>query len=206
MSDYLPLPPLPPPSSRPTSSLPWTTAPASKLLPLLLSQSLIPHPQGAPRDQTSHIPHTVHIFPSASQCLLIKSRGFPGSPLVKSLYSHCRGHRFDPWQKTKTSQVKKQSHTHTKKKIQTPLLAWPLPSSPAPCTWLPITKLPDRCCKQNMLNSFLCLSVWNILPPPCMAVFFSSFWFEKPSLTILSAIAPSSSVILYPTTLFLFSL
>ena len=122
MSDYLPLPPLPPPSSRPTSSLPWTTAPASKLLPLLLSQSLIPHPQGAPRDQTSHIPHTVHIFPSASQCLLIKSRGFPGSPLVKSLYSHCRGHRFDPWQKTKTSQVKKQSHTHKKKKSK--LLSW----------------------------------------------------------------------------------
>ena len=25
------------------------------------------------------------------------ARDFPGSPVVKTLHFHCRGHRFDPW-------------------------------------------------------------------------------------------------------------
>ena len=29
--------------------------------------------------------------------ILKVKRDFPGGPVVRSLSSHCRGHRFDPW-------------------------------------------------------------------------------------------------------------
>ena len=38
------------------------------------------------------------IFGNHRLMMLIKSRaGFPGGPEVKTLSSHCRGHRFHPW-------------------------------------------------------------------------------------------------------------
>ena len=99
MSDYLSLPPLPPPSSRTTSSLPWTTAPASKLLPPLLPTLPPPHStptrstEGSDFSYPSHRPHLAISFPAPSN----KIQRLSWQSMVKSVCNHCRGHRFDPW-------------------------------------------------------------------------------------------------------------
>ena len=64
-----------------------------------------------PKKITLPIPIKERFLKGIKEDQEIKPREFPAGPVVKTLCSHCRGHRFNPCWKTKTLHA-----THSKKK------------------------------------------------------------------------------------------